>query len=259
MFRSEACRFDGLSVPVEIWGGDGRPLVFLPGLGAHPAYYHDGLRRLARHFTVFVPDLSFRTHTALPESVAGYQAVAESLADRYAPGAPWAGHSFGGLIALLGSRVAIALSPMVPLTVSWPANVGRAVLLQLFEYLGLEGRRGPGWAWGIMCDYLRTSVRHPRCLFPAVSETLHCFGDLFRPSAPLAHVLLARFDWLYFRREYDAFLAGIPRERIVVRRVRRGHDWPVTDPALLEREVLRAAGLQSETGAADVAGGSGHS
>ena len=37
---------------------------------------------------------------------------------------------------------------LIPLAVGWSSKVGRAVRLQAREYLGLEGRRGAGWAWG---------------------------------------------------------------------------------------------------------------
>lgn len=243
MRRCESFRFDGLRVPVEIWGGGGSaPLVFLPGMGAHPIYYGKGLQRLSEHYTVFVPDLSFRTHESLPARVVRYQALAERLGDLFAPEAPQAGHSFGGLIALMGSRPAIALSPTVPVPVGWATKIGRAVMLQLREYLGLEGRYGVRWAWGIMKDYVRTAARRPSCLFPVVSETLHCLAHVFRPVAPRAHVILADFDRLYRRQEYDAYLAVSATDRIVVRRVRTGHDWPVTHPVLLEREILAATG-----------------
>lgn len=243
MRRCVSFRFDGLSVPVEIWGAGGSPpLVFLPGMGAHPQYYREGMRRLSEHFTLFVPDLSFRTHASLPARVVRYQALVDRLGELFAPQAPRAGHSFGGLIALTGSCPAIALSPTVPVPAGWAAKIGRATMLQLREYLGLEGSRGVRWAWSIMKDYVQTAARRPDCLFPVVSETLHCLAHAFRPAAPHAHVILADFDRLYRRREYDAYLSAFPPDRIVVRRVPRGHDWPVTHPVLLEREILAATG-----------------
>jgi hypothetical protein len=239
MVRRDSFRFDGIRVPVEIHG-DGAPLVFLPGLGVHPFYYREGLERLSGHLTVFVPDLSFRTHADLPEQVARYRSLAEDLADRYAPDAFRAGHSFGGFLALLGSVPAIALSPLVPVAIGWRRKVGRAIRLQAREYLGMEGSRGAGWAWSILKDYLRTAVRRPASLFPAVSETLHCIAHTFRPTAPKAHVVLAEYDRLYLRGEYESFLEGSGSEALVVRRVSTGHGWPVTHPDLLEREVVRA-------------------
>ena len=238
VLRREQFRFDGLHVPVEIHG-DGDPVIFLPGLGVHPGYYHEGMARLGRHFTVFVPDLSFRTHTDLPAGVEHYRELAEAMADRFAPEALRVGHSYGGFLALLGSAPAIALSPLIPLTVGWGTKVRRAVRLQLREYLGLEGHRGAAWAWNIMCDYLGAAVRRPASLFPIVSETLHCLAHSFRPTAPAAHIVLAEFDRLYLPGECESFLAGSKRE-VVVRRVRRGHGWPVTHPDLLEMEVLEA-------------------
>lgn len=237
--RREHFRFDGLRVPVEIHG-KGEPFIFLPGLGVHPRYYGEGLARLGRHFTVFVPDLSFRTHSELPAGVDTYREVAEAFAERYAPQAFRAGHSYGGFLALLGSGPAIALSPLIPLTVGWASKVGRAVRLQLREYLGLEGRRGAGWAWSIMRDYAGAALRRPASLFPTVSETLHCLAHSFRPTAPKAHIVLADFDQLYLPGEYERFLAHSGPNELVVRRVPRGHGWPVTHPGLLEDEVLAA-------------------
>jgi hypothetical protein len=237
--RREFFKFEGLRVPVEIHGA-GEPVIFFPGLGVHPRYYREGMTRLGRHFTVFVPDLSFRTHSDLPVRIDGYREFAETLAERYAPQAFRAGHSYGGSLALLGSVPAIALSPLIPLTVGWASKVGRAVRLQLREYLGFEGRRGAGWAWNIMRDYVGTAFRRPASLFPTVSETLHCIAHSFRPTAPRAHIVLAEFDRLYLPGECEAFLARPRRDGVVVRRVPRGHGWPVTHPDLLEAEVLEA-------------------
>jgi len=237
--RHEFFKFDGLQVPVEIHG-DGEPVIFLPGLGVHPRYYREGMIRLGQHFTVFVPDLSFRTHADLPARVDGYRELSEALATRYAPQAFRAGHSYGGFLALLGSVPAIALSPLIPLTVGLVRKMGRAVRLQLREYLGFEGRRGAGWAWNILRDYVGTAVRRPASLFPTVSETLHCIAHSFRPTAPTAHIVLADFDQLYLPGEYETFLAESKRGEVVVRRVPRGHGWPVTHPELLEAEVLAA-------------------
>jgi hypothetical protein len=54
--------------------------------------------------------------------------------------------------------------------------------------------------------------------------------------------VVADFDRLYRPKEYEKFLARSRSSGIVVRRVPRGHAWPVTHPDLLEREVLRAVG-----------------
>ena len=61
-----------------------------------------------------------------------------------------------------------------------------------------------------------------------------------RPTAPRAHIVLAEFDRLYLPSETEVFLAGSEKETVVVRRVPRGHGWPVTHPELLETEVLEA-------------------
>ena len=240
MKRSQRFVHDGFTIPVEVWGVGTRPLIFLPGMGVHPRYYAEGLGRLASQFTVFVPDLSFRTHDTLPDRIHRYLDLTEAFAARFAPDAPRAGHSFGGFLALLGTSPAVALSPTVPIRVGWTAKVGRAARLQFREYIGLEGRRGVCWAWNIFRDYLRTATRRPHCLFPAVSETLRSVDDRFSPSAPSAHVVLATYDSLYRRREYEAYLATASTPGLVVRQVRRGHDWPVTDPTLFEREISRS-------------------
>ncbi|MFO7586493.1 MAG: alpha/beta hydrolase [Gemmatimonadota bacterium] len=247
MITRDGLRVDGQSVTVEVHDGPDEPLLFLPGYGVHPAYYREGVRRLVRHFTVVIPDLSFRTHELLPVRMVRYRAVLEEVAQRYAPGAPRAGHSFGGLMALLGSSPAVALSPMIPIAHGWPTKVARAVLLQLREYAGLDGWRGVVWAAGIAADYIRTAVRRPGSLFPAVSETLGDVLEAFLPVAPRVVMILADRDLLYLPAEYERYLARAATDRIDVRRIPRGHDWPVTHPALLEAELVRA--LADGTGA----------
>lgn len=242
MVYFESFSFDGLQVPVEIHEGPERPLLYLPGYGVHPRNYRLGMRLLAKHFTVFMPDLSFRTNAELPDEVAAYRSLVIRFATRYAPEAPRIGHSFGGLLALLGDRTAVALAPMVPIHAGWPRKIGRAALLQAREYVGLEGRRGIGWAFHIFGEYVRTAAIKPRCLFPAVSETLGGIPDELLPTAPRSVLVLARRDRLYLQREYDAYLARSEGADIETRYVSRGHDWPVTHPSLVEREVLAALG-----------------
>ena len=137
MVTVEQVSFDGMQVPVEVYSGPDEPLLFLPGFGVHPLNYREGVEKLSRHFTVFMPDLSFRTHVELPLQVARYVAFADLLNDRYAPEAPRTGHSFGGMLALLGSRPAVALAPMIPIGVGWPTKIGRAILLQVRGLLPL--------------------------------------------------------------------------------------------------------------------------
>lgn len=241
MKTNEHLSFDGMQVPVEIYSGPDRPLLFLPGFGVHPMNYRPGVEKLSRNFTVFMPDLSFRSHVDLPETVAHYREFVERLSDRYAPDAPRTGHSFGGLLAVLGQRRAVALSPMIPLSVGWPSKIVRAALLQLREYAGLDGRRGVRWAFHIFREYVRTAATRPGCLFPLVSETLgEVAREEYRITAPHSTVILARRDRLYRQSEYDAYLSLADPPRIVMRYVTRGHDWPVTHPDLLEQEVLEA-------------------
>ena len=244
MVTVEQVSFDGMQVPVEVYSGPDEPLLFLPGFGVHPLNYREGVEKLSRHFTVFMPDLSFRTHVELPLQVARYVAFADLLNDRYAPEAPRTGHSFGGMLALLGSRPAVALAPMIPIGVGWPTKIGRAILLQVREYVGLEGRRGVRWAFHIFGEYVRTAALKPHCLFPSVSETLGEIRDEFLPTAPRSTLVLARRDRLYLQSEYDAYLALSDTTRIETRYVARGHDWPVTHPDLVEREVLQALRIE---------------
>ena len=246
MLRHDRCRFDGLTIPVEIHG-DGAPVLFLPGLGVHPGHYREGLSGLGDRATVFVPDLSFRTHADLPDRVARYRQLVEELAVRYAPTAPRAGHSFGGFLALLGPAPAVALSPLVPVAIGWRRKVGRAVRLQLREYLGFEGSRGSRWAWSIMKEYVATAVRRPASLFPAISETLQAISHAFRPTAPAGRIVLAEFDRLYHVVESETFLSAAGGE-FVVSRLPHGHSWPVTHPELLARELRRALGTANGPG-----------
>lgn len=249
MVHIESFSFDGLRVPVEIHEGPDRPLLYLPGYGVHPRNYRAGMRLLARHFTVIMPDLSFRTHATLPDEVAAYRAFVTRFAACYAPEAPRTGHSFGGLLALLGDQPAIALAPMIPICAGWPRKIGRAALLQAREYVGLEGLRGIGWAFHIFGEYVRTAAVRPRCLFPAVSETLGGIPAELLPTAPRSVLVLARRDRLYLQREYDAYLAQAGDSAIETRYVSRGHDWPVTHPALVASEVVAALGVNDRISA----------
>lgn len=226
-------------IPVQIRGRAPEPLLFLPGMGVHPGHYEPGLDRLARHFTVVTPDFSFRSHRTLPRDYEGYLACVEAVAERYAPRAPRAGHSLGGLLALQGDAPAIALSPLIPLPLGLPGQLWRAVRLQLREYAGIEGARGVRWALAMLANYAETVLTAPEKLFPALAS-LHPERQSFRLRAPTARLILARHDHLYRAREYGRFVeqVGVPAEAI--RWLPHGHDWPVTRPAVLESEVLAA-------------------
>lgn len=244
MLHSETFRHGGLEFPVEIRGRASEAILFLPGMGVHPRHYADGLDRLARHFTVVCPDLSFNSNRLLPQELDGYLHAVEAVADRYAPEALRTGHSLGGLIAMLGNRPAVGLSPMIPLPLSWAGQVWRAVRLQLREYAGIEGRRGVRWALSMMTTYVGMALTAPRKLFPAVSCAHRSFGESFRPRAPRAQMVLGRFDELYRESEYRDFAeaSGIPGAAI--RWLDRGHDWPATHPQLLESELMQAMSAQ---------------
>ena len=238
MLHSETFRHDGLEFPVQIRGRASDAILFLPGMGVHPRHYADGLDRLARRFTVVCPDLSFSSNRLLPREIDGYLDCVEAVAARYAPDALRTGHSLGGMLAMLGSRPAIGLSPMIPVPLSWAGQVWRAVRLQLREYAGIEGSRGVRWALAMLANYVGMAVTAPRKLFPAVSCAHRPFGEFFRPRAPEAQMVLGRFDELYREAEYRRFAeeSGIPGAAI--KWLDRGHDWPATHPALLEKEVL---------------------
>lgn len=241
MLHSETFRHGGLEFPVEIRGRASDAILFLPGMGVHPRHYADGLDRLGRRFTVVCPDFSFSSNRSLPQELGGYLDCVEAVASRYAPEALRTGHSLGGLLAMLGSRPAVGLSPMIPLPLSWAGQVWRAVRLQLREYAGIEGSRGVRWALAMMSNYVAMAVTAPRKLFPTVSCAHRTFGEFFRPRAPGARMVLGRYDELYREMEYRQFAeaSGIPGTSI--KWLDRGHDWPATHPELLEREILHAA------------------
>jgi pimeloyl-ACP methyl ester carboxylesterase len=238
--QRETFSFDGLRVPVEIRGSASETLVFLPGLGAHPRYYRPGLERLACDFRVVMPDLSFRTHRSLPRDVSAYMALVEALAGEFAPDAPWCGHSFGGFLALLSPRPAIACAPSVPIRVPFVVIVGRAIRLQLKEYTGGEGRSAIKYAWRIMLDYVRAAVVTPRAIYPVVGDTTRGFDESFRPAAECAVVYLSRTDCLYRPGEYEEYLDRVRTGTVRVEHLKAGHDWPVTHPDLVPRLVGEA-------------------
>lgn len=229
----------GFEVPVETRGSALDTLVFLPGLGCHPRYYRPGLERLSDRFRTVVPDLSFSTHARLPQGPAEYLAVVEELARELAPDAVWSGHSFGALLALLRPGPAIACAPSIPAEIPLWRTVSRAAWLQLREYVGLGGRRGPGYAGRILVDYVSTAVGRPRSLFPAVRA-------LERPAAELpirtgrAVVYLCDRDEMYRSSEYDHYFEAHGHEGVTIERLEDGHDWPILRPARFAERMTRA-------------------
>jgi len=236
----ERVQVDDMDVPVEVRGRSSEPLLFLSGMGVHPRHYAPGLERLARHFTVVAPDLSFGSNRSLPLDYTGYLACVDRVADRLAPGAPRVGHSLGGLLALQGDTPAVALSPLLPLPLGWVGQIWRAVRLQLREIAGIEGARGARWALAMLAEYVGMALTAPEKLFPALACTHSEFGEAFRPSAPSIRLVLGHFDHLYRRSEYGRFVEAAGLDAAAVRWLPHGHDWPVTRPAVMEAEVLSA-------------------
>ncbi|MFW6084631.1 MAG: alpha/beta fold hydrolase [Gemmatimonadota bacterium] len=240
MPRIDRFTFEQFEFDVHRWG-DGPPgLLFLPGMGVHPRHYAPGLERLSRHLAVVSPDLSFRSNPTLPADWAGYLACVEAVAERFAPRAPRAGHSLGGLLALRGDRPAIALSPLIPVPLGWLRQSWRAVRLQLREYAGVEGARGIRWALAMLVEYVGMALTAPEKLFPALRCTHSEHIDDFRPRAPAVRLVLGRRDLLYREAEYGRYVERIGLDGRAVRWLPHGHDWPVTRPSLFESEVLGA-------------------
>lgn len=209
-------------------------------MGVHPRHYDAGLERLAAHCRVVTPDLSFGSHRRLPCDVAEYLVCVEAVAREFAPDAARAGHSLGGLLALMGDRPAVALSPLIPIEVGWVGQVWRAVRLQIRELAGIEGARGVRWALAMMANYVNMALTAPGKLFPALGCTHTAEGRPFRPVAPAARLVLGRFDHLYRNEEYERYVADAGWNEAAIRWLPHGHDWPVTHPELMEAEVLAA-------------------
>lgn len=229
----------GLEVPVETWGSAGETLVFLTGLGCPPSEYRRGFEQLSRTHRLLVPDLSFRRRVSLPRDIETYLRVVRGVCDGLAPGAPWAGHSFGALLALLRSEgPAIACAPSVPAAVPFPVTVWRAARMQVREYLGLEGPGARAYAARILFHYVKTAVIRPRSLFP-VTRALRTDPADWPVRSPRSVVFLCERDDLYRDAEYADYFAGdIPGQEI--RRVPEGHDWPITHPDLLADRLAAA-------------------
>jgi len=241
----ETYEAEGLEVPVETWGSTGETLVFLPGLGAPPREYRPGLEEISARYRVIVPDLSYRRRRPLPRSIDEYLKIVSAVCDPLAGGAPWAGHSFGGLLALLRPAPAIACAPSVPADIPLPATVWRAAKMQVREYLGLEGRAARTYAARILADYLLTTATRPRSLFP-VTRSLRTDPRVWPVRSPRSIVFLCDKDDLYRDSEYDDYFVGdVPG--LELRRVREGHDWPITHPRLLADRMHEAMTAFRET------------
>lgn len=229
----------GLEVPVETWGSAADTLVFLPGLGCHPRYYRAGFERLARRFRVVVPDLSFPTHSSLPEEPERYLELLGRVLDDIAPDAVWAGHSFGALVALLRPGPAIACAPSVPVEVPFARTFARAVWLQIREYVGLEGPIGVRYAGRIMVDYVSAALLRPRSLFPAVRSLKRPATDL-PLRARRAVVYLCARDEMYRASEYGCYFERCGHGGVTVLEVEDGHDWPITRPGRFAERIESA-------------------
>lgn len=236
--RTQRYEFQGLKVPVETWGCSSETLVFLPGLGCHPKHYRRGFERLAGRVRIVSPDLSFRTHERLPTGPDEYYELVRALAGELAPGAVWAGHSFGALVALRHYGPAIACAPSVPAEVGLPRMFGRAVRQQVREYLGFEGWHGATYALSVMVDYVGTSLRRPRTIFPSIAA-LNAPASTFEVRSREAVVYLCEKDELYRPREYRAYF-GEGSARVRLKMIDDCHDWPITNPRGLEERITAA-------------------
>ncbi len=90
--------------------------------------------------------------------------LAVALAPRIAPMAQTAKPGAGE-----DPVVAIGLSPMIPLPLTWFGQVWRAIRLQLREFAGTEGRRGAAWAVAMLANYVGMVLTAPAKLFAALS------------------------------------------------------------------------------------------
>ena len=197
----------GLEVPVETWGSTGGTLVFLPGLGCPPERVptrHPSWPRGRTGSSRPGPLLSQRLGR-LPRTVHGLlRSRLRGLPARPSPPeAPWCGHSFGALLALMRPGPAIALRahpcPRGDRVRPNRGTRGRETTDER-EYLGREGPAGPhGTRPGSFRDY----ADRRRCEGPArSSRSRTTFGPSpFGVSASVrpmrAVVYLSRRDELY--------------------------------------------------------------
>lgn len=247
MCERRVVKIGSLRVPVSLGGAGRGDLFFIPGLGVPPDCYAPGLRRLRERLTVAVPDLSFGSHRTLIRDVDGYVEALREIARRTLPDAVWCGHSFGGLMALVGPRPGLALAPTVPSEAGWPGTVGRALRLQAREHLGSGGPRGRRWARRIMVEYVSAAVLRPGVILPVISDLVDRKPIDLPPVAKPARVVLGRSDVLYRSDEVRRYLDAVDADHVEVEEVDDGHDWPVTRPGLMVRRVT--AGVERLSGA----------
>ncbi len=87
-----------------VWGGGGRPVLMIPGLGGSAEDFFDCAPRLASRFLLIIPDMPGFGLSAKPDapySLDWYLGVLIELARRLGlERARWVGHSLGGLLVL---------------------------------------------------------------------------------------------------------------------------------------------------------------
>ncbi len=87
-----------------VWGGRGRPVLMIPGLGGSAEDFFDCARALASHYLLIIPDMPGFGLSAKPDapySLDWFLDVLTGLARRLGlERARWVGHSLGGLMVL---------------------------------------------------------------------------------------------------------------------------------------------------------------
>jgi pimeloyl-ACP methyl ester carboxylesterase len=125
-------RFDVNGVLVERHGGQGRPLILIPGLASGSWVWQDTVRAFAPDHAVYVltlPGFDGRPPAGPAPFVAARAAVEELIASRHLDKPVIVGHSLGGILALavaedkpsvLGGVVSIDGLPVMPGTEELP-------------------------------------------------------------------------------------------------------------------------------------------
>jgi pimeloyl-ACP methyl ester carboxylesterase len=220
--------------------GRGKQLLFLHGIGGMPHYYAELIKLLSKRYEVIAPAIFGLTYLDNPpRSIA---AAAELISDfcralRISP-AVIVGHSYGGMVALslpaklTRSAKIIAMDPGPEQLRSIPFILFTATRKSLPLAVGLRGGSCLRCAWPSGARVASTLLFHPFFSYSVLKDV----ANFQYKSCDNAILLMGEHDEFYNKERLSRL-----RELCLPLQIVKGqhHDWPVYNPALAEKEILR--------------------
>jgi len=225
--------------------GSGEPLLFLHGFGVPSSFYTELIDELAQTNEVIAPDMyGMNVFRAQPVTPREYTDLTLAFAQRLGhASAHYAGHSYGGAVALQAASLndeisdVVAMSPLLPVDYGVVGFTMRAGYKTAREIKGVEGELSSRrFARSVMLPFAINFVRDIRSSLKSV-KSMCDFDYDFTVDQP-TRVLIAGEDE-YF--DLDADNEDRLRQKIINVEIKRlpgmNHDWPIFSPVRAAQEV----------------------